>query len=83
VLDLIKVLDLMQLLLQYCALLSADGGQCFSVWMEQAFGQEASKVLPYVECYPEGYRRGVKIAQASEDAKIEGFPTWVINGEVR
>lgn len=50
---------------------------------KQAFGQEAAKLLPYVECYPEGYRRGVKLAQACEDAKIEGFPTWVINGELR
>lgn len=55
---------------------------CYAVLVVQAFGQEASKALPYVECYPEGYRRGVKIAQACEDAKIEGFPTWIINGEV-
>lgn len=46
------------------------------------FGQEALKYLDYVECYPDGYRKGVPIAKACEGVKIEGFPTWVINGEV-
>lgn len=49
---------------------------------KQIFGREASKLLDYVECFPEGYRKGVKIAKACADARIEGFPTWVINGEV-
>lgn len=48
----------------------------------QMFGREAVKLLDYVECYPEGYRRGVKIAKACADANIDGFPTWIIKGEV-
>ena len=47
------------------------------------FGREAVKLLDYVECYPEGYRRGVKIAKACTDANIDGFPTWIIKGEVK
>lgn len=47
------------------------------------FGQEAAKQLDYVECFPNGYKKGTKIAKACADAKIEGFPTWVINGQVR
>ncbi|XP_059640069.1 thiol-disulfide oxidoreductase LTO1 isoform X2 [Cornus florida] len=49
---------------------------------KQMFGSEAAKLLDYVECFPGGYRKGTKIAKACADAGIEGFPTWVINGEV-
>ncbi|GJP52723.1 hypothetical protein CLOM_g11811 [Closterium sp. NIES-68] len=49
---------------------------------KQAFGAEASKYLPYVECYPEGFRAGVKLAKACQDVNIEGFPTWIIDGKV-
>eukprot|EP00250_Pteridium_aquilinum_P011346 c20004_g1_i1 orf=308-1459(-) len=49
---------------------------------KQMFGREAVKYLEYIECYPEGYRKGVKIAKACESAKIDGFPTWIIKGEV-
>ncbi|XP_028068364.1 thiol-disulfide oxidoreductase LTO1 isoform X5 [Camellia sinensis] len=49
---------------------------------KQTFGREAAKLLDYVECFPDGYRKGIKIAKACADARIEGFPTWVINGEV-
>ncbi|KAK9284233.1 hypothetical protein L1049_023402 [Liquidambar formosana] len=49
---------------------------------KQMFGREAAKLLDYVECFPEGYRKGIKMAKACADAKIEGFPTWVINGQV-
>ncbi|XP_042478668.1 thiol-disulfide oxidoreductase LTO1 [Macadamia integrifolia] len=48
---------------------------------KEMFGREAAKVLDYVECFPDGYRRGTKIAKACADAGIEGFPTWVINGQ--
>lgn len=37
--------------------------------------------MPYVECFPNGYRTGVKIADACDAAKIDGFPTWVIDGK--
>lgn len=47
------------------------------------FGKEAMKYLDYVECYPEGYRRGVEIAKACEVANIQGFPSWIINDQVR
>lgn len=47
------------------------------------FGLEAAKLLDYVECFPDGYRKGTKMAKACTDAKIEGFPMWVINGQVR
>ncbi|KAJ4841626.1 hypothetical protein Tsubulata_004921 [Turnera subulata] len=50
---------------------------------KEMFGKEAYEVLDYVECFPDGYRKGTKIAKACADAKIEGFPTWVINGQVR
>lgn len=46
------------------------------------FGKEASDILDYVECFPDGYRKGTKIAKVCADAKIEGFPTWVINDQV-
>ncbi|CAK9172600.1 unnamed protein product [Ilex paraguariensis] len=49
---------------------------------KQMFGREAAKVLDYVECFPDGYRKGVKIAEACANVAIEGFPTWVINGQV-
>lgn len=49
---------------------------------KQMFGREAMKYLEYIECYPEGYRRGVKIAKPCESAKIDGFPTWIIKGKV-
>jgi len=47
------------------------------------FGREAAKQLDYVECFPDGYRTGTKMIDACLDAKIEGFPTWIINGQVK
>ena len=44
---------------------------------KQMFGREAAAALPYVECFPEGYRKGVPIAQACEAQHLDGFPTWV------
>ncbi|XP_022741712.1 thiol-disulfide oxidoreductase LTO1 [Durio zibethinus] len=49
---------------------------------KQMFGREASKLLDYVECFPDGFKTGTKMFKACADAKLEGFPTWVINGEV-
>lgn len=46
------------------------------------FGAEATDILDYVECYPNGYRKGVKIAKACEEANIQGFPTWKVKGQV-
>ena len=41
-----------------------------------AFG--AGAPIPYVECFPEGYRKGVQLAPACKAAKLEGFPTWTL-----
>ncbi|GMH25163.1 hypothetical protein Nepgr_027006 [Nepenthes gracilis] len=49
---------------------------------KEMFGREAAKLLDYVECFPDGYRKGVKMAKVCVDASIDGFPTWVINGQV-
>jgi len=46
------------------------------------FGKEAAELLNYVECFPNGFRKGTKMIKACVDAKLEGFPTWVINGQV-
>ncbi|XP_074372405.1 thiol-disulfide oxidoreductase LTO1 isoform X2 [Apium graveolens] len=50
------------------------------VEQKQMFGSEAAKLLNYTECFPDGYRTGVKIDKACANVGIEGFPTWVING---
>ena len=47
------------------------------------FGREASKLLDYVEYFPDGYKTGTKMVKACADANLEGFPTWVIKGQVR
>lgn len=44
------------------------------------FGAQAQKDLPYVECFPEGFRQGVEMAEECKAAKLDGFPMWVING---
>ncbi|XP_021736379.1 thiol-disulfide oxidoreductase LTO1-like [Chenopodium quinoa] len=49
---------------------------------KEMFGREAMKLLDYVECFPDGVKKGIKIASACSDVGIEGFPTWLINGEV-
>ncbi|CAF2067652.1 hypothetical protein HID58_040222 [Brassica napus] len=49
---------------------------------KEMFGREAAKLLNYVECFPEGYKKGTKIFKACSDVGIEGFPTWMINGQV-
>lgn len=47
------------------------------------FGREAAKLLDYVECFPNGYHKGTKIEKACTEVGIEGFPTWLINGQVK
>ncbi|KAJ8432130.1 hypothetical protein Cgig2_027712 [Carnegiea gigantea] len=49
---------------------------------KEMFGREAAKLLDYVECFPNGYKKGVVIAPECSVAGVEGFPTWVIKGEV-
>jgi uncharacterized membrane protein len=49
---------------------------------KQEFGREAMAEFPYVECFPEGWKKGVKLAPACEAAGVKAFPTWVVNGAV-
>lgn len=49
---------------------------------KQMFGREAAKLLDYVECYPDGFKKGTDISQECKAAKLESFPMWVINGQV-
>ena len=48
---------------------------------KQAFGKEAMRSFPYVECFPNGWKKGVSVIQACEDAGVRAFPTWKINGK--
>src|SRR5262245_35820130 len=45
---------------------------------KEIFGPSASR-LPYIECSPGG--RSAPQAQECRDAKIESYPTWIINGK--
>jgi len=66
-------------------------GHCYE--QKESFGKQAAQVLPYVECYPDGFRRGfgngenesgkkdTPPAKACLDAHIDGFPTWVVGEE--
>ncbi|KAI8470427.1 MAG: hypothetical protein J3K34DRAFT_368500 [Monoraphidium minutum] len=53
---------------------------CFD--QEQAFGRAAMADFPYVECFPDGWKRGAPIAPACAAVPVKAFPTWVIAGEV-
>lgn len=53
---------------------------CFE--QKQAFGISAQTELPYVECYPDGFRRGTRPAAACTAAGVEGFPSWKIGGKI-
>jgi hypothetical protein len=44
---------------------------------KEMFGAQAARVLPYEECFPTGYRKGVTMADACAAQHLEGFPTWV------
>lgn len=48
----------------------------------QMFGREATKILDYVECFPNGAGKGKKMTTECAAAGLEGFPTWFINGKV-
>lgn len=45
---------------------------------KQLFGKEAASQLNYIECHPKGKNARPDLCQA---AKIQGFPTWEINGK--
>lgn len=44
------------------------------------FGREVVKLFNYVECFFEGYKKGIKIFKVCLDVRIEGFLIWMING---
>ncbi|KAG8065091.1 hypothetical protein GUJ93_ZPchr0004g39550 [Zizania palustris] len=46
------------------------------------FGQEATKILDYVECFHNGAGKGKKMAPECAATGLEGFPTWIINGKI-
>lgn len=48
---------------------------------KNTFGKEAMKSFPYVECFPEGWRKGASVIKACSDAEVRAFPTWKINGQ--
>ncbi|KAG8065100.1 hypothetical protein GUJ93_ZPchr0004g40019 [Zizania palustris] len=48
----------------------------------EIFGQEATKILDYVECFHNGAGKGKKMAPECAATGLEGFPTWIINGKV-
>lgn len=52
------------------------------VEQKQMFGREASKILNYIECFPDGAGKGRMMAKICADVGIEGFPTWVIKDKV-
>lgn len=45
---------------------------------KQLFGKEAAALLNYIECDPNGKNAQ---PQLCKEAKIEGYPTWEINGK--
>ncbi|XP_042457018.1 thiol-disulfide oxidoreductase LTO1-like isoform X2 [Zingiber officinale] len=49
---------------------------------KQMFGSEATKVLDYVECFPNGAGKGRTMASECSSVGIQGFPTWVIKGKL-
>lgn len=49
---------------------------------KQMFGHEATKILDYVECFPNGAGKGKKMTAECAAAGLEGFPTWFINGKI-
>lgn len=49
---------------------------------KEMFGREAMQQLDYVECFPDGVKKGGKMVPACTGVGIEGFPSWLINGKV-
>jgi uncharacterized membrane protein len=45
---------------------------------KELFGQQAAKLIPYIECAPDGTDSKTAICQS---AGIEGFPTWEAKGQ--
>ncbi|KAL0032325.1 hypothetical protein WJX79_005429 [Trebouxia sp. C0005] len=48
---------------------------------KEAFGSQAMKDFPYVECYPDGFHKFDDLAKQCKDANIQAFPAWIIKGQ--
>ena len=46
---------------------------------KELFGNEAASILDYIECDPKGKNSRTQLCEA---AKIKGFPSWIINGNL-
>lgn len=54
----------------------------FGFCVDRCLGVKQPNCWDYVECFPDGIKKGNKMDKACLNFKIEGFPTWVINGQV-
>lgn len=66
--------------------LAASGARMYGAYwcphctnQKKLFGREAVRVLPYIECDPQGQNAQPALCQA---ANIRAFPTWEINGQL-
>ncbi|KAG2492135.1 hypothetical protein HYH03_009626 [Edaphochlamys debaryana] len=48
---------------------------------KQEFGSQAMADFPYVECFPNGWKKGEKMSPLCDTAGVQAFPTWVIGGK--
>ncbi|MEM9766366.1 MAG: vitamin K epoxide reductase family protein [Cyanobacteria bacterium P01_D01_bin.71] len=47
---------------------------------KQLFGETAAKVIPYVECAPDGQNSQTQLCTSVDG--LEGFPTWVVEDDM-
>ena len=48
---------------------------------KEVLGREAFAAIDYVECWPDGWKKGGDSAPACTAAGLNGYPTWIINGQ--
>lgn len=67
--------------------LTDSGGLMYATWwcafchrQKELFGIEATALLPYIECDPQGQNPQPEVCQAQP--QLQGYPTWEINGEL-
>ncbi|KAK9062043.1 hypothetical protein SSX86_019227 [Deinandra increscens subsp. villosa] len=77
------------LALKLAAHLRSVGGKMYGAFwcshcleQKEMFGREALELLDYAECYPDGFKIGTPLSQECKKVKVEGFPMWVIKGQV-
>lgn len=68
--------------------LSAAGARMYGAFwcshcldQKETFGAAAMQDFPYVECFPNGWKKGEKVATVCDAANVRAFPTWVIGGK--